>query len=377
MPAIRERAAEVDKNRRVASETIDELKQASLFALMTPRAYGGMEKGFAPLVEVTRALSSACGSTGWVYGVLAGHNWMVALFPQQAQDEVFSVDQSLTASVFRLSGEVTVEQDGYRLKNGEGRFCSGVDFADWVVVGCAVKRDDDVLEPRYFLIPMSEVEVVDDWHTAGMRGTGSRSIRIKDAFIPEYRTVLSADIMKGTTPGAEIHKETAVYSAPFPVALPFSLIGAPLGMAAGALEVSLEGLKKKFGAMDPDQAGESGSLFARLAECSTDIEAATTLILADARKLDNASDMSILTPLERARMQRNLAYAAQKARYATTKLFESAGGSGIYDGSPIQRFWRDANSSTAHTAFGWDQAASGYGRIALDLPPSRFSGLRR
>src|SRR5262249_16292059 len=152
---------------------------------------------------------------------------------------------------------------GYRLVGGEGKFCSGIDFADWVVVGNAVHKADGSTEPRFHLVSTKDVEIVDDWFTAGMRGTGSRTIRIKDAFIPEHRSVMTADLSRGTSPGALHHKDSPNYSVPFAVAQPFSLIGAPLGMARGAVDSMSESMTKKFGGMPPEQAGEQGAFFVR------------------------------------------------------------------------------------------------------------------
>ena len=377
VPRIRARAEKAESDRRIPDETIAELLDAGLFNIATPRASGGANLGFATLVEVASAIASACGSSGWVYGVLTGHSWMAALFPPQAQAEVFANPRVLTASVFRLGGKTIPVDGGYRLVGGEGRFCSGIDFADWVIVGNAVHRPDGTTEPRFLLVSTQDVEIVDDWFTAGMRGTGSRTIRVKDAFIPEHRTVLSADLMRGTSPGATHHKDAPNYSVPFAVAQPFSLIGAPLGMARSAVDTLAESLTKKFGAMPVEQASEQGALFVRLAKAAADVDAAEALILRDAALLDALTDPAKLSAVDRSRVQRDLAYAAQSCRYAVTSLFEAGGGSGIYDSSALQRIWRDVNSATAHMAFNWDDAAANFGRFRLGLPPSRFAGPRR
>ena len=377
LPGIAARAERTERERRLPAETVDELHRSGLFALATPRAYGGAELGFAALVEVTATLASACGSTGWVYGVLTGHAWMSALFAREAQDEVFADPRVLVASVFRLGGKTVAAPGGYRLTAGEGRFCSGIDFARWVIVGNAVQREDGSAEPVYLLIPTDELSIVDDWHTAGLRGTGSRSIRIADVFVPEHRAVRGADLNRGTSPGAQYHRGAPIYSVPFPVAQPFSLIGTPLGLARGALQNVLDGQRSRFAAMAPEQAGEQGALFARLAQVGGDIDAATALILRDAQFVDSLTDLAKLSPLDRSTILRNLAYAAQGCRYALTRLFESGGGSGVYDGSILQRMWRDVNTATAHAAFTWDQAATQFGRAHLGVAPSRFSGPRR
>jgi alkylation response protein AidB-like acyl-CoA dehydrogenase len=376
LPGIRERAERAEADRRLPEETIAELRAAGLFALATPKRYGGSELGFAGLVEVASALASACGSTGWVYGVLTGHAWMAALFPPEAQAEVFTEPQPLIAGVFRLSGTSVPVEGGYRLTGGSGRFCSGIDFSSWVLVGNPVQRPGAPPEPRYLLVPVKDLEIVDDWHTAGMRGTGSRSIRIADAFVPEHRTVLASVLMRGTSPGSLYHRGSRTYAVPFPIGLPFSLIGTPLGLARAALETLTESLTARFGAMPLEQAGEQGALFARVARAAAELEAAECLVLHHATHLETI-DPAQMSALERARIIRDLAYAAQSCRYAVTRLFEAAGGSAIYASSPMQRILRDANTASAHTAFSWDEAATHFSRAHFGIAPSRFAGPRR
>jgi alkylation response protein AidB-like acyl-CoA dehydrogenase len=377
LPGIAARAARTEAERRIPAETIQELLAAGLFDIATPRCFGGAELGFQTLVEICAALAAACGSTGWVYGVLAGHAWMVSLFPGKAQEEVFGSQNALTASVFRLSGKTVPVEGGFRLTAGEGRFCSGIDFAGWVLVGNAVQRAQGPPEPRFLLVPRADVEIIDDWFTTGMRGTGSRSIRIADSFVPEHRTVAIADLSRGTAPGAALHSASPGYSAPFPVAQPFSLVGAPLGMARGALELLCESLSRKLASAPLEQAAEQGALFARLAGAGAEIDSAEALVRRDAALLDAAAEPGKLTAVERAGLQRDLAFAAQRCRRAVSSLFEAAGGSGIYDSSALQRIWRDVSAATAHTAFNWDEAATGFGRAKLGLAPSRFAGPRR
>jgi len=370
LPRIAERARMTEEDRVVPAATIAELTAAGLLNLVTPRIFGGAELGFADLVRVTAELASACGSTGWVYGVLAGHSWLLNLFPIEAAQEVFGDPNALTATVFRLGGEVTEVAGGYRLVNGDGRFCSGIDHASWVIVGNAVKRSDGTVEPRFFLIPRSDVEIVDDWFTAGMRGTGSRSIRIKESFIPAYRSCSLKDMLEGTAPGAAAHRR-ALYRMPFADVAPFSIIGAPLGIARGAIRSFAASLEKGLSGKEELQIAEQSASFARLAEASADIDAAFALVVEDAARIDTAE--AALPPLERARIPRDWAYAAQKSRYAVTRLFEASGGSGIYDGSTIQRMWRDVNGAAQHFAFGWDSAMTSFGRAAAGLQPGSFA----
>jgi len=367
-PRIRARARQTEADRLVPRESIEEISAAGLFGVITPRVFGGSELGLASLVEVTVEFASACGSTGWVYGVLAGHSWLLNLFPVEAQREIFANPTALTATVFRMAAKVEPVDGGFHLTGGEGRFCSGVDHASWVIVGCAVTTATGV-DPHFLLVPRSEIEIIDDWFTAGMRGTGSRSIRVKDAFIPEHRAVRLQEMASGTSPGARFHTGP-LYRMPFQDVSPFSLVGAPLGMARAAVRAFADSLRSSVQKMPEDQVNGQAATFARVAVASAEIDAAYALALEDASRLDSAAGPEALDTLTRARLPRNWAYAAQTARHAVNRVFEAAGGSGIYDASELQRIWRDANSAAQHFAFTWDSAMSSYGRVLIGLAAS-------
>lgn len=372
LPAIAERVRMVDEDRRVPDETIAAIKAEGLFNIVTPKSLGGSELGFADLVRVTAEIASACGSTGWVYGVLAGHSWLLNLFPAEAQADVFADPDALIATVFRMGGSVEPVEGGYHLTGGEGRFCSGVDFADWVIVGNGVTLPDGSYEPRFFVVPISDIEVVDDWFTVGMRGTGSRTIKIPDAFIPAHRSVSLADMLGGKAPGALQH-DRAIYRMPFADIAPFSIIGAPIGMARGAISSFAANIGKRMENASDVEIGEQGATYARIAKAASDVDAALALVVADAEMIDRALRPEDIGPLDRARIPRDWAWAAQTARYAATHIFEASGGTGIYDGNAIQRVWRDVNSAAQHFAFTWDTGMTGYGRAACGLKPSAFA----
>ncbi|MGF6290367.1 acyl-CoA dehydrogenase family protein [Paraburkholderia youngii] len=368
---IRSRVKQTESDRVVPKETIDALRESGLFNIITPKSFGGSELGFTTLVEVTAEIASACGSTGWVFGVLAGHSWMLNLFPLKAQQDVLGKGHALTATVFRLGGTITEVDGGYKLVNGEGRFCSGIDHVEWVIVGNAVQREDGPPEPRFFVIPRSDIQIVDDWHTAGLRGTGSRTIKVAEAFIPAHRSVSVKEMMTGNVEGADAMR-APIYRMPFHNVTPFSLIGAPLGMARAAIKSFTEGLAPRLKAMPADQMAEQSATIERLAHATADLDAAYALILEDTRRIDAAESAKSLTPLEWSRISRDWAYSAQTARRAANSLFEAAGGTSIYNASDLQRIWRDVNSAAQHFAFTWDSALTSYGRQALDLPPSNF-----
>ncbi len=363
------RAADTEADRCVAKRSIDEMLDAGLFGVVGARSHGGLELGIEALVRASIRIGAACGSTGWVYGVLAGHSIMINLFPEKAQAEVAANARALIATVFRLGGEVVPVEGGYQLTNGIGRFCSGVDHASWILIGNQVIREGQPPEQRFFLLPRSEVEVIDDWHTMGMRGTGSKSIRIAEAFIPEHRTARIAEMLNGTAPGAKLHANP-LYKMSFYDVTPFSVVGPPLGMALGAIRNFETALKK--GLATAGTAPDTDARLLRLARASAEVDAAIALVLADAREIDSATSPAQFTLADRKRWPRNWTWAVQTARNAVNSLYEVSGGTSIYDQSPIQRIWRDINSAAQHFVLTQDNAALDYARAIAGLETATF-----
>ncbi len=374
-PEIRARAGETQTNRRVPEATIEALHASGLFAIATPRRFGGSELGMDAALEATVEIAEACGSTGWVYGVLAGHTWLVAKFPEAAQAEVFSEPNVLIASLIRLGGSAPVRvPGGYRWRGGRGKFCSGIDHSQWVLVGGMVEENGKS-EQRYFLIPRSDITIEDDWFTVGLRGTGSKSVVVNDAFIPEYRTVTFASMLDGSAPGGLIHQP--YYQLPFQLVWPMSLPGTAIGTARAALSIYTDMLRSKLGALSDEAIAEQSPGFVRIADASARIDAAELLLLTNARRLNSLQSVDEVTPGLRARYRRDNAFAVQQVRSATNALFEASGGSGVYDTAPLERVWRDNNVSSAHIGFAWDAAATAFGRDALGLGGAKSERIGR
>jgi len=290
----------------------------------------------------------------------------------QAQAEILENRHALVATVFRFGGTVERVAGGYRLRGGEGRFCSGIDHAAWVIVGSQVVSESEPPVPTFFVIPRAAItEIVDDWFVAGLRGTGSKTIKVAEAFIPGHRAVAVQDMASGTSPGARFHR-SALYQLSWRDIAPFSLIGVPLGIGRAAIAAFAESLRKSMTSFVPEQIAEQSATFARLGIAAADIDAAYALTIENAARIDAASSRADLTALERARTPRDWAYAAQRSRQAVTSLFEAAGGSATYDPSELQRIWRDANAAGQHAAFTWDSAMAGFGRALVGVPPAKF-----
>lgn len=370
LPRFAEFARDTDQNRRVPAESIRALENAGLFGILTPRAFGGSALGWRAFFSVVSEIGSVCGSTAWVYGVMTGHNHMLTRFPVHVQERILGTPGSHISVVFRLSEpwKATPAKDGYVLTGGQGRFCSGVDYAKYVGVNAVIDSGPNAGQLAFCMIDKDRLELLDDWHTLGMRGTQSRSIVIDNVFVSDEMTALAVDLGgPAVGPAAE---EGPVFSWPYFAIAPYAIVGAPLGVARGALTTALTGVKKRIAGWDDELLATMAALYSRLSHSDQDIASAHSLILDDLKTVDTV-EFAAVDPLVLARFRRDLAAAPQLARYATIRLFEGSGGSAIYQNGTLERMLRDVNAGAAHYAFTDDIAASNYGRALLGLPPAK------
>jgi alkylation response protein AidB-like acyl-CoA dehydrogenase len=374
VPSLRERQEQTEADRRVPRSSFDALLDADLFRTLMPRRHGGFEHGLDTYVDIAFEIARGCGSTGWVHAITNTYQMLVALFPAEAQDEVWGTNpRSVSAASFAPAGELVPVADGYRL-SGKWMFCSGIDNCDWVIVGSRIAGVGGAPESRGFaLVPKTAFELEDNWHVVGLAGTGSKNIVCADVSVPAYRVLSVADAMSGNPPGA---RENAgpLYKIPMFAAISVSLSAAIMGMAQGAYDEFVAGIASRItrGASVTRAApmAEIPAVQLRVGEAQAAIDAARALM--DKSCKDVMATVSSDQPLgveQRARFKGHQAYAARLVTNAIDGLFKAGGGGGLFTQSRMQRYWRDINAGAMHITMNWDVIGTFSGRVALGLPP--------
>src|SRR5215475_6933212 len=192
LPQLRDRAARTEELRRLPAETERDLHDAGLFRVVQPKRVGGSEFDYIALVDCAELLGKGDASVAWNFANLASHHWMLALFDKRAQDLVWDKDaNALIASSFIFpAGRARKVESGYRLR-GSWPFSSGVASCDWNMLASVVYSEDeaDGIEYRIFLLPKGDYRILDTWNVAGLRGTGSSDVEVRDAFVANDMTV--------------------------------------------------------------------------------------------------------------------------------------------------------------------------------------------
>ena len=369
IPVLRERSARTESLRQLPSETIQDLHAAGLFRLLQPRRVGGSELAFRALVEVCAVIGQGCGSTAWVYGNLASHHWMLAMWNAKAQDEIWDESpDTLIASAFVFpAGHAYRAEGGYRL-SGRWKFSSGIDPSRWSMLGAIVHDDaNGEGEYRMFLVPQSDYRPIDTWFAAGLKGTGSKDIEVQDIFVPAYRTLAVSDTRGGSTPGAAVNPG-ALYRLPVFDMFPYVVAGTSLGIAEGAVASFTAETANRLAAYSATRVADYAPVQIRLAEASAAIHAARLVMLDRCETAMTIARRGEVPALEtKVALRRDGAYAARLCTRAVDLLFEASGGDALYDRRDIQRAFRDVHAANSHNALTWDVAASLYGKVALGI----------
>jgi 3-hydroxy-9,10-secoandrosta-1,3,5(10)-triene-9,17-dione monooxygenase len=372
IPALRGRAIETERLRRLPKENVDALKAAGLLKVLQPRRYGGYQMSLNTHIDTVAEVARGCGSTAWCMGVIHAHSWLMGSFPKAAQEETYGANpDAVISAVVAPRGKATPVDGGYVL-NGVWPFASGCQHSDWMLVGAQIlDKNGATVDEADLLVPTRDLAINDDWNVVGLRGTGSCSVVAKDVFVPQHRYLSLPGITGGNAPGATPHEGSLYKSAVVPV-LAMALAPAAIGMAAGALDAFIDRLPgREIAYTNHELQRESPTTHRQLADASTKIHVARLLLHRCADDIEAAAERGeIMAFAARAKVRMDCAYAVRQCLDAVETLYLACGGSGIAESNPIQRAWRDLHAVSMHGASALETNQEMYGRVMLGLKPN-------
>jgi 3-hydroxy-9,10-secoandrosta-1,3,5(10)-triene-9,17-dione monooxygenase len=365
VPVLRERAARCEELRRVPDETMADYIELGLIRSTQPARYSGSEVGWDTLCEISQTLAAGCGSQAWIHRIMSDHAQMVATFPLEAQEDVWAKDHNaLVSASFDPVGRAEPVEGGF-IFSGRHGFASGIDHAHWLICGGFIVEDDRKNGPHFFLVPRVEAKIVDDWHTMGLAGTGSKSFELTRVFVPAHRFLDGRLATQGRGPGTAVNK-ALVYRMPRGSGVTTSgFASLAVGMAQGVLEewLATTGPRKSRGIA----VAERQTVQEIAARASGEIEAAEALFFNTLRgAMRQIEQGEALSPLDRARAKRNVSFAAQLCLKAGTRLFNAAGGRALFLSDALQRQYRNLLGAASHHALVWEAAAVEFGQLLLE-----------
>ncbi|NDZ95957.1 hydroxylase [Streptomyces sp. SID6673] len=349
---IRGQADEAERISQLPDDTAKKLKAAGPIRLLQPKKYGGYEAHPREFAETVMAAAALDGATGWVCGIVGVHPWQLAFADPRVQEEVWGTDNDTwMASPYAPTG-IAVPVDGGYVFNGRWQFSSGTDHCDWIFLGAMLgTAEGGIAEPPtmlHMILPRSDYQIVDDsWNVVGLKGTGSKDIIVKDAFVPGYRVMNGDQVIDGTAQREYGVTET-LYKMPWSNMFPLGISSAVIGIAEGALAAHLDYQRERVGAQGTAIKDDPYVLFA-VGEAAADINAARQELLATVDQMwDTVDAGKEVSFADRAAGRRTQIRAAWRAVMAVDQIFARSGGNALRMDKPLQRFWRDAHAGLNH-----------------------------
>jgi alkylation response protein AidB-like acyl-CoA dehydrogenase len=334
--ALSQTLAPVTEQRRaLPAELVAKLTDAQLLRSGVPGYLGGPEAPPALSLETAETVARGDASAGWCVSIAVTSSLLSAYAPPKCAEEVFGDPKTVAAGVWAPRGTGEKVDGGY-VVSGRWAFCSGIPHCDWLFAGFVHRKELYVAA-----LPKAEIEVLDTWHTNGLRGTGSHDCVADELFVPEHRVF---SVMGGPPAGA-----VALHRFPLFGFFALSVAAAALGNARGAIDalVELASTRKPLGSSR--SLAERSQTQAAVAEAEAALRAARLLYYTS---IDDAWQAAQGTEPVPDALKLGLRLAATHVTRTAAKVAESmydlGGGAAIYETSPLQRRFRDAHTATAH-----------------------------
>jgi 3-hydroxy-9,10-secoandrosta-1,3,5(10)-triene-9,17-dione monooxygenase len=369
IPLVSANALTAEENRRLTDETIEALTAAGFLKMRLPARYGGYESDMATVVDVVSTLGRGDGSTSWTVAVWMISTWMAGLFPDEVQDEIFATPDVRISGILS-PGAVAQPADGGVILNGKWSFNTGATQSHWNT-NAAVLATPEGHQPVMVAIPMSDLTVVDDWHTAGMRASGSVTTIAQDLFVPQARVLPMGPVIQGV-PLTNGNAASTMYRAPF-MSVACTTVGAScLGLAQAARDAFFERLPgRKITYTDYTDQSAAPITHLQVADATVRIDEARFHAYRAAQLIDDKSAAGADWTLpERAGVRLDLGAVCQRAKEAVDLLNTASGGSSIYRDVPIQRIERDVQTLNLHAIMHPNTNLELYGRILCGQGPN-------
>lgn len=378
VPALRTREDAAEAARQVPDQTIADMRAAGLFRAFQPARYGGYELDLDLLLAMGSELARGCGSSAWVGNLAMVHQWMIAGFPEQAQDDIWGDTatgnpEAIALGTYAAAAEAVPVDGGFSI-SGRWPFASGCDHGDWALLGARFPTaGGDKPVPGLVLVPRGDYEIVDDWHAVGLAASGSKTVTCDDLFVPAHRHVLFPDLAAGHGPGRAVNAG-AIYGVPLLAVLPVTIAAPALGILAAAIDDFTEKtcVRETRGAVAGGGHSMAGfaNVQSKLAEAVAALDAATLLLQRDlSETMELARAGRAFSVDLRLRNRLSHGYVVKLATEAINGLYAVGGGAELYRTERLQRAWRDINAIAHHIGLNWDAISTMYGQSRLGLEP--------
>jgi alkylation response protein AidB-like acyl-CoA dehydrogenase len=374
-PLIRSEAAAGEENRCVPPAVVEAIGGAGFFRLAQPKRFGGLECDQPTIIRCLMQWSPADASTAWVAGLAIMHQWIIALFPPKAQEDIWADNpDAITFGSYAPSGTCERVAGGFRI-SGTWLYASGIDHGDWGLLGVLMPPvGEGPPAPGFVIVPKSDYRINATWDPMGLAATGSNDVICEQVFVPQHHAITFAELASGEAPGTQINTGP-LYRYPLLSFIAYCIASPAVGCLEGALDQFIaqtgdwitRGAVVRGGA----KVAEYQSVQMRVGAAAAALKAAQAMMYAqlDASHQTVMVEGGTLSVAERMDNRITQSYIIRLALEGLDELWGAVGGAGILKTEYIQRAWRDAHAVAHHVSFNWDALTAMYGQHLLGLEP--------
>ena len=348
LPLIDESAAESEQARRIVQPVIDRLTATGVFHTFVPAERGGSEIDLASALRLFEDVSAIDGSSGWVTMIIACSGLLSAYLPREGAKTIFGeAPGAVTCGVVAPRGTAVTVERGYRI-TGRWPFASACHHSSWIALNCLVETNGEMEklpngapDLRFAMLPVSDVEILDTWHVAGLRATGSNDIAVNDVFVPREHTY--GFIIDPPCSAATLYKVSV------PSLFATAVAACALGIGRGALDEIKEIAPKRSPVSRPGPLSEWGHAQMEFAHGEAELRSARAFFYTALQDVWAAHDRGAAPTIEQLALVRLAStHAVEGAVRAVDAAYSLGGGSAIYETSRLQRRFRDIHTLTQH-----------------------------
>jgi alkylation response protein AidB-like acyl-CoA dehydrogenase len=345
-PQIRASADEIEAARELPRALFEALADAGLFHMAVPRAIGGSEIDFPTYVQILEEIGKADASTGWIMNQVATFGTYAARMAPHVSREIWiDTPRSIVANTPSPNAQAFVVPGGYRVTGRQG-FSTGCRHASWICAHATVIENDKPRlrngnpETRYFLMPVSDVQLLDTWHVRGMRGTGTHHFETKNVFVPEERTVfLAATPLSDAGPRYKI-----------PIQLAFA--GGDSAIALGVARSCLNAFYELAGSKAPrfqNLLRDQPMIQFSVGKAEADLRSGRAFLMEAVNELwSEATSLPSISMEKRAALRAATTHGIRLAAQVVDAVYTMAGATAVFKSNVIQRHFQDIHVITQH-----------------------------
>lgn len=369
---VASRFEEIERRDSLPDDIVATMRVAGFPQILVPRSRGGFELDVDTAAEVVRLVTAACPSVGWVLGFYIGTPWIACQLPPPVQDRLFVGGRTpLLASAIAPTLQLEPDGDGYRA-SGQCLWSSGSKHAEFIICTAKTQDADGKVAPMAFVIPASDIELLDSWKVEGMRATGSFDFRVKGVSVAKDEIIPWQQIIGGCGFGSKLYPGNLLYSRPMMLMTNSYMLPLFVGGARAAVDEMVRVNRGRVNTNSGKVSAQKTAMQMRVGRLEARVRLIEDCFEAFIGSVMAGDARDTYAPADRIALNARVALIVEQCRDIVTQATLGSGAHSFKSSSVLQMYLRDVTMISIHPGFDPDAATEAHGKLLLGLSPDMF-----